>query len=69
VFLTTVRTHPNYGHHGYGSTISKYALKTVLDATGCDISLVHSSCMAESVYEKIGFKEIGTAAFTVYKPT
>jgi ribosomal protein S18 acetylase RimI-like enzyme len=68
VFLSTVGTKPDYRNRGYGTAISKYALQSAIEASGSTISLLHASKMGKSVYEKIGFKEIGIAAYSAYKP-
>jgi ribosomal protein S18 acetylase RimI-like enzyme len=69
VFLFNVGTHPDYRNRGYGTTISKYALQMAMEQSGSTISLLHASAMGKPIYEKIGFKQIGTVAFTAYKPS
>jgi ribosomal protein S18 acetylase RimI-like enzyme len=68
VFLSTVGTKPDYRNRGYGTAISKYALQSAIEASGSTVSLLHAYKMGKSVYEKIGFKKIGTAAYAAYKP-
>jgi hypothetical protein len=40
-----------------------------MEQSGSAISLLHSSPMGKPIYEKIGFRQIGTAALTEYKPS
>jgi predicted GNAT family acetyltransferase len=66
VYLSCVGTDPDYRNQGYGTAISKYALQQSLEESGSKISLLHASLTGRSVYEKLGFKEIGTAVLSVY---
>jgi ribosomal protein S18 acetylase RimI-like enzyme len=68
-YLSTVGTHEDYRNHGYATAVSEYALQTAIRASGCKISLLHASAMGKPVYEKMGFKTIGTVVFGAYKPT
>jgi GNAT superfamily N-acetyltransferase len=68
-YLSTVGTHEDYRRHGYATAVSEYALQRAIEANGCKISLLHASAMGKPVYERMGFKAIGTVLFGAYKPT
>jgi GNAT superfamily N-acetyltransferase len=69
VFLSCVGTDPDYRNRGYGTAISKYALQQSLEESGSKISFLHASEMGRPLYEKLGFKEIGTGMMNVYNKT
>jgi hypothetical protein len=69
LLLGTVSSHPDYRKRGYDSVLSRYALKTAIEATGYNITLLHASEFDKPVNEKLGFVDIGTLAHAVYKPT
>jgi GNAT superfamily N-acetyltransferase len=68
VFLSTVGTHPDHRKRGYASAISQIALQSAIHASGSQVGLLHATQMSKSVYEKIGFKKIGTMGIATYKP-
>jgi ribosomal protein S18 acetylase RimI-like enzyme len=69
VFLSAVGTHPDYRNRGYGTAMSKHALQMAMEQSGSTISLLYATQMGKPIYEKIGFRQIGTAFFTKYETT
>jgi ribosomal protein S18 acetylase RimI-like enzyme len=57
VGIFNVATPPEYRGRGYGATITAYAARDGF-AAGADLAWLQSSVMGESVYRRLGFREV-----------
>jgi GNAT superfamily N-acetyltransferase len=59
VGIFNVATPPEYRGHGYGATITAYVAHDAF-SQGADLAWLQSSAMGESVYLRLGFREVET---------
>jgi ribosomal protein S18 acetylase RimI-like enzyme len=67
VGIFNVATPPEFRRRGYGSIITAHAVQAGFDA-GADFAYLQSSALGESVYRRLGFRQVGNYTILVRRP-